>query len=124
MKRRHMKKIGYILLLVLILIFSCQSGDELDRANDAYRKGDYATALELIKPSAEKGSQRAQYNLGIMYSKGQGVSQNFQEAAKWWLKSANQGNAKAQYSMGVLHTSGQGVNQDYREAEIMVPQGS
>ena len=44
---------------------------------DAYERKDYETAYKLILPLAEQGYAEAQYNLGIMYSKGQGVQQNF-----------------------------------------------
>jgi len=43
----------------------------------AYERKDYETAYKLILPLAEQGYAEAQYNLGIMYSKGQGVQQNF-----------------------------------------------
>ncbi len=34
----------------------------------------------------EQGHVQAQFNLGIMYSKGQGVTQDYEEAVKWKLK--------------------------------------
>ena len=34
---------------------------------EAYKNGDYATALKEWKPLAEAGDTDAQYNLGIMY---------------------------------------------------------
>ena len=34
------------------------------------------------KPLAEQGIAEAQYNLGLMYAKGQGVEQDFMEAFK------------------------------------------
>ena len=43
----------------------------------AYERKDYETAYKLILPLAEQGYAEAQYNLGIKYSKGQGVQQNF-----------------------------------------------
>jgi TPR repeat protein len=49
-----------------------------------YNKGDYATALRLIRPLADKGNADAQYNLGVLYEKGQGVPQDYAEAMKWY----------------------------------------
>ena len=40
---------------------------------NAYEGGDYATALREWKPLAEQGDASAQYSLGVMYKKGQGV---------------------------------------------------
>ncbi|MCH8039374.1 MAG: sel1 repeat family protein, partial [Nitrospinae bacterium] len=51
---------------------------------DAYERGDYATALKEFRPLADQGDALAQFNLGIMYYKGQGVPQDYQEAAKWY----------------------------------------
>jgi TPR repeat protein len=88
----------------------------------AYEKGlaahekAYATALRLLRPLAEQGNAVAQYNLGVMYAQGQGVSQDYAAAASWYLKAAEQGNAVAQYNIGVMYEDGQGVPQDYAVA--------
>src|SRR3954454_1319801 len=48
--------------------------------------------------------------------KGQGVTQNYAEAARWFRKAAEQGNADAQNHLGVLYDHGKGVTQDHAEA--------
>src|SRR5262245_24315669 len=45
-------------------------------AESAYNRGDYATAMRLLRPVAEKGDAKAQKNLGNMYAKGLGVPQD------------------------------------------------
>ncbi len=82
----------------------------------AYNSGDYATALQEWRPLAEQGDASAQYNLGVMYSNGHGVTQDYKETVKWYLKSAEQGYANAQYNLGVTYYDGHGVTQDYKEA--------
>lgn len=47
-----------------------------------------------------------------MYCKGEGVTQDYKEAAKWYRKAAEQGNRWAQYSLGYLYDTGRGVLQD------------
>ena len=47
--------------------------------------GDYATAFSLFKPLAEHGDVGTPYNLGLMYGKGQGVAQDYMQAAKWLI---------------------------------------
>ena len=42
-----------------------------------------------MQPS--KGIAQTQYNLGAMYSNGQGVNQDDKEAAAWYRKAAVQG---------------------------------
>ncbi|MGK2959439.1 MAG: tetratricopeptide repeat protein [Acidimicrobiales bacterium] len=44
---------------------------------------DYAEAVGLYRKAAEQGHARAQYNLGIMYAKGQGVAQDYVQAHMW-----------------------------------------
>ena len=39
-------------------------------ADGAYKKGDYATALQVMLPLAEQGDAIAQNNLGNKYAKG------------------------------------------------------
>jgi len=68
--------------------------------------------LEKTKSKAEKGDRVAQYNLGVMYEKSQGVEQDFKEAFKWYRKSADQGNAMGQFVLGGMYDKGLGVPED------------
>ena len=78
----------------------------------ASEKGDHQSAFQFWKPLAEEGDVRAQFNLGVMYSKGEGIKQDYFEAAKWFRKAAEQGNASAQLNLGVMYANGYGVPQD------------
>ena len=49
----------------------------------AYQSADYATALREWKQLAEQGDPIAQNNLGLMYAKGHGVTQDYKTAVKW-----------------------------------------
>jgi TPR repeat protein len=51
--------------------------------------------------------------LATAYANGQGVAQNYEEAAKWSRLAADQGLAIAQYYLGVAYGNGQGVSQDF-----------
>ena len=44
----------------------------------------------------------AQYNLGVSYEIGEGVSQDNIEAVKWLRLAAEQGHAEAQFSLDVI----------------------
>ena len=46
--------------------------------------GDYATALREFRPLAERGQSDAQFNLGLIYSNGLGVPQDYVQAHKWF----------------------------------------
>jgi uncharacterized protein len=82
----------------------------------ALQRGDYATAMGLLRPLAGQGDAAAQNNVGIMYRYGQGVAQDYGQALGWCRKAAEQGNASAQYNLGLMHTFGQGLPQGYTEA--------
>ncbi len=88
----------------------------LDRANDAYEMGDYATAFKHYSALAAQGNAVAQTNVGIMYRKGRGVPQDYEKAVQWFSRAAAQGDAVAEYQLGKMHGSGYGVPQDYAAA--------
>jgi len=73
------------------------------------------TLAELVK-AAEAGNPSAQCDLAVAFAEGQGVSQDYKEAARWFRKAAEQGYAAAQSNLGLLFHLGQGVPQDYKEA--------
>jgi len=88
---------------------------DLQDAHDAYERGDYKTAYKIILPLAEEGYINYQFNLGIMYSEGQGVPQDYDEAIKLYRLAAEQRLVNAQYKLGMMYSKGQ-VQHDYDEA--------
>ena len=100
-----------VVIAVLLSTGSAFAGALEDCAR-AYDRRDYAAAVQLCRPLAEKGDARAQVSLRGMYYNGQGVQRDYAEAAKWVRKAAEQGYAPAQAYLGVLYWNGQGVPQD------------
>ncbi|MGF1623315.1 MAG: hypothetical protein ACFCVH_00415 [Alphaproteobacteria bacterium] len=71
----------------------------------AYEAGDYATALEQWRPLAEAGDPEAQYRVGQLFERGEGVPASLARAAMWYRLAANQDNTGAQGALdGVLET--------------------
>jgi hypothetical protein len=93
-----------------------KSSDDFDNALAAYKSGDYAVAHRKFIVLADQGDTRAQVDLGIMYSKGEGVPQDYAKAFMWYLKAAERGVFQAQAQVGSLYFKGQGVQQDYAQA--------
>jgi TPR repeat protein len=112
--------VKFIQMLVVCLMLVCASG--ATRAGDyedglaAVHRGDYATALKLLIPLAQKRHAWAQYNLGVMYDQGEGVAPDDKEAVKWYRLAADQGIAQAEFNLGHMYYEGHGVAQDYKEA--------
>jgi TPR repeat protein len=52
---------------------------------------DYAVALKTIRPQAEAGDPKAQFQLGFFYSAGMGVGEDKAEAMVWYRKAIAQG---------------------------------
>jgi TPR repeat protein len=50
----------------------------------AYNAGDYVRAQHRLRPLAEQGDGAAQYKLGFMYERGQGVTQDLVFAYTWY----------------------------------------
>jgi TPR repeat protein len=53
-----------------------------------------------------------------MYDIGQGVTQDYQEALKWYKLAAAQGVARAQTNLGLMYGKGQGAPQDFIRAHM------
>lgn len=82
----------------------------------ASARGDFATVKKIITQPALNGEPWAQFNMGLLYDKGQGVLQDSVEAVKWYRLAANQGFSQSQYNLGVMYAKGLGVAQDNIEA--------
>jgi TPR repeat protein len=75
-------------------------------------------ALAAIPPSyAEDPTDPiAQFRVGYLYERGDGVAQDYKEAMRLYLLSAAQGNAVAQFRIGYLYEKDWGVPQDDAQA--------
>lgn len=67
-----------------------------------YHSQDKQEALAWYRKAAEQGNPDAQYNVGMMYLRGEGVAGNRQEAIKWIGKAAEQGYKRAQDTLEEL----------------------
>lgn len=72
--------------------------------------------LKAVLTLATNGNPKAQHNLGAMYLNGQGVTQDFKQAAHWFRLSATQGLALSQHNLGTLYLKGEGVSKNLPEA--------
>jgi TPR repeat protein len=71
-----------------------------------------------LRPLANQGVAGAQFNLGLMYARGEGVPQNQAEAVNWFRLAADQAHVNAQFALGEMYRSGWGVPQDYALARM------
>jgi len=66
--------------------------------------------------AAERGSAQAQYKVGILYDFGEGVEQDYIQAAKWYRLVVDQGLSSVQYFLGTVFAKCVLVMQDFDEA--------
>ncbi len=69
-------------------------------------------AAQWFGSSAEKKYKYAQYSLGALYHRGQGVDQDFQTAFALYLNSANQGFPYADFEAAKMYRDGVGTKMD------------
>jgi TPR repeat protein len=81
-----------------------------------YTAGNFAEAFAWCQRAAYSQLPWAQYNLGLMYRKGEGVAQSNAEAAHWYRLAAAQNFAEAQQKLAELYYTGQGVALDFAQA--------
>lgn len=105
-----------LLLLVLLLGLSGPARASFEDGLAAFYSLDYEAALDLWTPLAEAGDARAQYQLAIMYYRGEGLPQDYETAAAWYRRAAEAGDVDAQLNLGLMHARGLGVRQSYFEA--------
>ncbi|KAK3836724.1 MAG: hypothetical protein J3R72DRAFT_526187 [Linnemannia gamsii] len=82
--------------------------------NNSIRKDSDLFSQMMVK--ARSGDKDAQVSIAEMYTKGRGVSQDYEAAMDWFLKAANQGDAGAQCNVAYMHENGNGAPRDYSKA--------
>ena len=66
--------------------------------------------------AATRGDAAAQYEVGLRYANGEGVTQDMAEAAKWFERAAQQGLTAAEYRLATQFEKGRGVTQSDAKA--------
>ena len=84
-----------LLTVSMCCLIATVTAAPMDDAFAAYKRGDYAQALKILRPLVAQGDASAQNNIGGMYYSGYGVTQDYQEALKWYRLAAAQGEPDA-----------------------------
>jgi cell division septation protein DedD len=69
---------------------------------EAWQQSDYARAVAIWRPLAEKGNADAAFNLGQAYRLGRGVPTNIAAATTWLQRAAAKGHVDAETTLGLL----------------------
>lgn len=88
------------------------------QAWEAYREGDYQTAIPVFARLAKLGHPVAEWLMGNVYYAGQGVPQDYRQALIWFEKAANQGYMPAYAPTATLYETGKGTPVDTGRAYL------
>lgn len=93
-----------LLVAASLLIASAAplSAQSVKAGIDAWQRADYAGAVSIWRPLAEKGDADAEFNLGQAYRLGRGVPTNLAAAKTWFERAATQGHVDAETTLGLL----------------------
>lgn len=108
-----MRTLVFVLLAAVLLAPHDAAADrEADRLyEEAVRRHGKvrpAQVFALYARAAEAGHPAAQYNVAMMYSNGEAVNVDYQQAVYWFRKSADQRFAPALHRLGELYYFGMG----------------
>jgi TPR repeat protein len=101
----------FAILVVALVAASAAVQAGFYEAEEAYERGDYATALREWRSLAADGDPESQFRVGRMYARGEGERSDV-DAAKWYRMAAERGHPSAQNNLALLYESGLGVDLD------------
>jgi TPR repeat protein len=89
-------------------------------------QNDFAVDLILQKKNTKKAvswlnkaaakDMKAQFNLGLIYARGDMITPDDDAAIRWWKQAAKNGNIKAKMMLGLFYNLGRGVGRSEKEA--------
>lgn len=110
----------FITVLILVISLNVKAAPEslveaqaeLDTAKKLQDDGQSEEAIPILLKLAKVDFPPAQYLLGSMYSRGEGVDKDEKKAFHWISSAAYYGFAEAQNSLGLMYDEGWGVRKN------------
>ena len=94
---------GYFVAAAMLgMIASPLAAQSVKAGIEAWQRSDYAGAVAIWRPLAEKGDADAAFNLGQAYRLGRGAPTNLAAAQTWFERAAEKGHVDAQATLGLL----------------------
>jgi hypothetical protein len=115
---KFMFKTAVAILVLACAVFEPAVAGPVEDGSNAWDRGDFASAMRLLRPLADRGDPRAQNRVGLMYQHGWGVRLDYADAVNWFRQAANQGDADAQNNLAFMYLYGRGVSKDYVRAHM------
>ncbi len=93
--RKHISRLCIKVQSWFYSLFMTADIADIHQGLTAYEGGDFATALRKFQPLADAGDADAQFGLGLMCAKSEGVPQNDIQAHLWANLAADKGHEGA-----------------------------
>ena len=103
-------------LFIALVVAPAPSRADFAAGLKAYGAGDFKTAMKEWLPLAQAGDAEAQFRVGRLYGRGEGVVANGVMAEKWYRRAHEQGHLKATNNLALLYDEGKLIGQDYIRA--------
>ncbi len=107
-----MRSVGVLCLLLA----GVAAADVRPDVRDALLRRDYTTAVRLLAPLAQNGDRDALFELGRLYERGLGTTQDAVRAFDCYRRAASQGQVDAMYLTAVMLDKGRGTAADPQAA--------
>jgi len=105
-----------LLVLMFLMGVNVYAG-LVDDGLKAYNSGNKQKAAKLYTKACDGGIMEGCYNLGVLYSNGDGVRQDKQKAVKLYSKACDSGIMEGCFNLGILYYYGKGIHQDKQKAK-------
>src|ERR1700683_1378493 len=104
------KCVSTIVVCSALCAVGVASAGQLEDGTAAHDRGDYAAAVTLWRPLADRGGAQAPFLGGTMAENGKGCPQDYSEAMKLYHLAADyQGYPAPLYALGSMYAKGHGV---------------
>ncbi len=111
-----MMKIQRILFVLMLSVAYPAIADIAVRTEPLPGTTQESLQQQLYRAANEARDRDVMYLTGLMFDRGEGVPQDYQEAFRWYVLAAEAGQPGAMNSLGLMYALGHGVSQDHSEA--------
>lgn len=79
---------------------------QFERGLEAYENRQYLEALRFWRLASRAGNPEADYRIGLLYARNEGVIGNIPDAVAWYERAALNGHTEAQFQLGLIYFHG------------------
>ncbi|XP_056011769.1 uncharacterized protein LOC125678618 isoform X5 [Ostrea edulis] len=84
------------------------------------KTGEMTEAVSMWEEASDMGYSRSQFNLGLSYETGHGVTKDARKAAKYYKLAAAENHAQAMYNLALMYQEGEGISQNTDKATSLM----